>query len=39
MSLMPASCHLARCFCKVHHNTKAINFIMEIFGIFSDLLR
>lgn len=26
MLLMPASCHLDRCCCKMYHNTKAINF-------------
>ena len=27
MLLMPVSCHLARCYCKLYHNTKAINYL------------
>lgn len=30
MSLMPASCHLARCLCKVYLNTEAINFYQSL---------
>lgn len=38
MLLMPASCHLDRCYCKMYHNTKAINFTKKIFEIPFELL-
>lgn len=33
MSLMPVSCRLARLYCRLYHNTKAINFSMRILDI------
>lgn len=38
MLLMPVSCHLDRCPCKIYHNTKAINFMMKMFDISFQLL-
>lgn len=38
MLLMPASCHLDRCCCKMYHNTKAINITKKIFEIPFELL-
>lgn len=36
MLLMPASCHLDRCYCKMYHNTKAINFTKKFLKFHSN---